>query len=192
MKDFITAFAFIAGRLVLTPFLIWARLPMDEFSSFTAPSQILSLIPGLTGVLLRRIWYEQMLRRCGKNLTVDWLGVVRTRDSMIGDRCTIGVSSWIGWVEMGNDVMTGSNVVILSGARQHSYSNLNEPMRNQRGEKKRIKVGSDVWIGAQSIIMSDINEGTVVGAGSVVTRSYPSYSIIVGNPARFLKSRYSG
>jgi virginiamycin A acetyltransferase len=177
--------------LMLLPFFLWSRLPLSEFSSFTAPSQLLALVPGLFGIILRRVWYQTMLRACGTNLTVDWLAVIRTRDSEVGDRCTFGVANWIGWVSIGDDVITGSHVILLSGAHQHAFDDFDRPMRCQRGDKRQLSVESDVWIGAQAVIMADISTGTVVGAGSVVTRTYREKSVIVGNPARVLRPRGS-
>ena len=58
--------------------------------------------------------------------------------------------------------------------------------------KGNIQIENDVWIGAKSIILSGvtIHSGAVVGAGSVVTKDIPAYSIVVGNPARVVKYRF--
>lgn len=55
----------------------------------------------------------------------------------------------------------------------------------------RIDIGKNVWIGAGCKILKDvaIGDGCVIGAGSVVTRSIPAYSIAVGVPARVIKKR---
>ena len=54
-----------------------------------------------------------------------------------------------------------------------------------------IVVDRNVWIGADSIILPGvtIGEGAVIGAGSVVTKDVPPYTVAVGNPARVVKSR---
>ncbi|MDP1927106.1 MAG: acyltransferase [Thiobacillus sp.] len=178
--------------ILLLPLLFWSRLPLPEYTTFTAPSQWLSFLPGYSGILLRRVWYRSTLRRCGSNLTVDWLAVIRTRETEIGDRCTLGVGNWVGWVRLGNDVMTGSHVVFVSGARQHGFNDVSRPMRQQHGQKSRVTVGNDVWIGAQTVVMADVSLGTVIGAGSIVTRQHPEMSVIAGNPARVLRKRGEG
>jgi acetyltransferase-like isoleucine patch superfamily enzyme len=183
------AVAYLTATLILLPLLAWSRLPLREFSAFTAPSQILSLIPGYFGILLRRVWYRLTLRHCGSNLTVDWLAVIRTRESEIGDRCTLGVANWIGWVHLGNDVMTGSHVVFTSGRRQHGFDDVSCTMRQQHGQKVQVKVGDDVWIGTKAVVMADVSAGTVIGAGSVVTQMHPEYCVIVGSPAHVLRKR---
>ncbi len=57
--------------------------------------------------------------------------------------------------------------------------------------KGEIYIDDDVWIGIGAIILSGVKIGrsSIIAAGSVVTRSFPPYSIIGGNPARLLKTR---
>lgn len=178
--------------LILLPFLLWSRLPLPEYSAFTAPSQLLALVPGFLGVLLRRVWYRSTLRACGTNLTVDWLAVIRTRQSEVGNRCTFGVANWVGWVRVGDNVITGSHVSLISGAKQHNFSDIDRPIREQHGEKRQTVIGDDSWIGANVVVLADIAPGSVVGAGSVVTKKFDANAIIAGNPARLLRYRSMG
>ena len=59
--------------------------------------------------------------------------------------------------------------------------------------KGPVTIGHDVWIGANSIVMSGafIGSGSIVAAGAVVTKSYPPYSLITGNPATLKRRRFS-
>jgi acetyltransferase-like isoleucine patch superfamily enzyme len=59
-----------------------------------------------------------------------------------------------------------------------------------RGE---VVIGSDVWIGYGSVILSGIKvgHGAVIAAGSVVTREVPPYAIVGGNPARIIRYRFT-
>ncbi|WHU91108.1 acyltransferase [Burkholderia vietnamiensis] len=56
---------------------------------------------------------------------------------------------------------------------------------------KPVVIEDHVWIGARAIISPGvrIGEGAVVGAGSVVTRDVEPYTIVAGNPARYIKER---
>jgi acetyltransferase-like isoleucine patch superfamily enzyme len=59
--------------------------------------------------------------------------------------------------------------------------------------KGDIVIGSDVWIGAEAVILSGvtIGHGAVIGARSVVAKDVPPYAICVGNPARLVKYRFA-
>ncbi|WP_199194180.1 CatB-related O-acetyltransferase [Pleurocapsa sp. CCALA 161] len=59
--------------------------------------------------------------------------------------------------------------------------------------KGAINIGNGVWIGDNVTILPgvEIANGAVIGAGSIVTKSIPPYSIAVGNPAKVIKKRFS-
>lgn len=57
-----------------------------------------------------------------------------------------------------------------------------------------LKIGNDVWIGSNAIIMphvTNIGDGAVIGAGAVVNKNVPPYAVVVGNPARVVRYRFS-
>lgn len=60
-------------------------------------------------------------------------------------------------------------------------------------EEKEVVIGNDVWIGTRVIILPGVTIGdhSIIGAGAVVTKSFPDYSIIGGVPAKLIKSRIS-
>lgn len=59
--------------------------------------------------------------------------------------------------------------------------------------KGDIVIGNDVWIGRESVIMPGvkIGDGSIIGAYSIVTKDVPPYNIVGGNPAKFIKKRFS-
>ena len=89
----------------------------------------------------------------------------------------------LGDIEFGKHVMIGPKTVIWG--RDHGMA-LGQPMKQQAHEKMPIRIGSDVWIGANATILKGvtIGDGAVVGAGAVVTRDVPAGAVVVGNPAR--------
>lgn len=109
----------------------------------------------------------------------------------IGNNSGIGMNAKVpNDIVIGEDVMMGVNVTIFGS--NHIFDITDIPMRKQ-GIKKcnPVIIEDDVWIGSNSIIMPErrISKGTIIGAGSFVTKEFPSYSIIGGNPARLIKSR---
>ncbi len=164
--------------------LYWLRL-----FSFSTISQLVSLIPGLLGIAVRRVWYERTLEHCGKNLVVDFLSAIRTPKTCIGDNCYIGRANWIGLADIGNDFLSGNAVTIHSGNEQHGWDTTDQPIRLQEGKHRMVKIGQDVWIGSHTSVLEDISRGTIVGSGSVVTKVFPEYSVIGGVPAKVIRLR---
>lgn len=93
---------------------------------------------------------------------------------------------------MGNNVEIGPNVSFITG--EH-YTDI-EARRAHRGLEftREIVVGNDCWIGAGAIILAGvtIGDGCTVGAGSVVKKDVPAFSVVVGNPARVIRSAKRG
>jgi acetyltransferase-like isoleucine patch superfamily enzyme len=110
-------------------------------------------------------------------------------DICIGNYTRIGIGNTIiGPVIIGDKVNIGQNVLI-SGLN-HSYEDIDIPIADQGVLVKPITIADDVWIGGNAVILAGINIGrhVVVGAGSVVTRDIPPYSVVVGNPAKVVKA----
>src|SRR5690606_19919216 len=109
-------------------------------------------------------------------------------DVSIGERTVVGLSDVIiGPVEIGNNVMLAQHVVI-SGLN-HGYERVDVPPKEQDTERKLITISDDVWIGANSVVAAGVTIGKhcVIGAGSVVTKDVPDFSVAVGNPAKVIK-----
>lgn len=109
-------------------------------------------------------------------------------DISIGEHSMIGRGNVIiGPVNIGNRVMLAPNIVI-SGLN-HGYEDVNVSPSNQPVTTQTINIKDDVWIGANSVITAGVTIGkhAVVGAGSVVTKDVPDFSIAAGNPAKIIK-----
>jgi acetyltransferase-like isoleucine patch superfamily enzyme len=158
---------------------------------FRTVSELLSLIPYAVGIVVRAEFYRFALARCGDNVVIEFGVVFVYRDVSIGDHVTIGRYCIVHHCDFGDYVLVGEHSVFLSGSHQHNVDRVDVPIALQRGRKKRIAVGSDCWIGAHAVVMEDVADGAVVGAGSVVTRPVPASTIAAGNPARLLRRRGS-
>jgi acetyltransferase-like isoleucine patch superfamily enzyme len=99
--------------------------------------------------------------------------------------------SGFGGISIGDEVSIGHRVSILSS--EHGYGDLDIPIRRQKSDNKPVKIGSNVWIGANVTVLAGayIPDGCIIGAGAVVTKKlHKQDGIYVGNPARYLKSRF--
>lgn len=160
--------------------------------TFVGIAHLLAPLPGQLGRFVRRAWYSRELAYCGRNLVVDFGAAIRTPQTRIGDDCYIGIYNWVGLADIGDDFMSGSHVVILSGGRTHRFSDLTRPMRMQGTEMARITIGDDVWVGAQASIMSDVAAHSIVATGGIVTKCFAEYDILAGVPAAPIGSRRAG
>jgi virginiamycin A acetyltransferase len=162
---------------------------IGEDRAFALLSQAFSILPGLTGEYARKEIYRLTLNECALDCTISFGTIFSHSDCSIKEGVYIGSNCMIGKVVIGKDVLIGSNVDILSGKYQHSIDSIDIPIRYQKGEFKKIKIGEDTWIGNHSVIMDDLGKGCIIGAGSVVTQPIGDYSIVAGNPAKIIRKR---
>lgn len=103
-------------------------------------------------------------------------------------------------LSIGSFCSVASGVVFILGGNHNMNSISTFPFRHflygdssEAITKGEIIIEDDVWIGTNSIVLSGvtIGQGSVVAAGSVVTKSFPPYSVIGGNPAKLIKKRLS-
>jgi acetyltransferase-like isoleucine patch superfamily enzyme len=121
----------------------------------------------------------------------------------IGNNVYIGPGTLIECVEeieIGNDILISGNcnLVDTNSHSLHSSERVHDTVDWQKGllhknwevvDSNKIIIESKCWIGLRSIILKGVKlaEGTIVGAGSVVTKDSEQFSIIAGNPAKFIK-----
>jgi acetyltransferase-like isoleucine patch superfamily enzyme len=111
------------------------------------------------------------------------------------------LSAVLNGIEIGSFTSIASNVII-----QEEYHRMDrvttylinknifkKNLNNDIYSKGKIKIEEDVWIGSNSVILSGvtIGRGSIIGAGSIITKDVPRYSIVIGNPAKILKLRFS-
>ena len=129
---------------------------------------------------------------CGKNVNIE-----KGADFGSGFQLQIGNNSGLGIncrvpsnIIIGSDVMMGPECFILDA--NHSFENVEVPMINQgHAEKKQTIIEDDVWIGRDVLFTPGrvVKRGSIIGARCVLTKNFPEFSIIGGNPSRLIRSR---
>lgn len=140
----------------------------------------------------------------GKNFHAGRNVIMWAKDNItIGDNCYIGRNSQIeSNVQLGNNVLIANNVAFV-GKYDHNFqeigkqiilsSQIRDKNYNWKGLNELTIVEDDVWIGYGSIIMSGIKikTGSIIAAGSIVTKGVEEYSIYGGNPAKKIANRFN-
>lgn len=173
----------------LMDLIVFILIGILQLSSFLKMSQFISLIPFSFGNILRNRFYYKTLKLCGENCNFHFGTIITYRDIIIGNNVSIGPYNTLGYVELGDNVITAQFVHILSGNMQHGYERNDVPIIKQKGILRTVHIGSDVWIGANSVIMNDVSNGCIIGAGAVVTKPTKEYTIVAGNPGKCIKDR---
>jgi len=150
---------------------------------------------------IRRMATVDKFAAVGSNLSYDPDGTYSYPTIYLGDNVVLGTGATLvatrSIIRIGNDVMFGPGVTIRGG--NHRYDIVGIPTRWVTDDRKRpeddrdVIIEDDVWVGERAMIMHGvtIGRGSIIGAGSIVTRSVPRYSIAVGNPARVLRPRFT-
>lgn len=167
----------------------WMRRLDRHDHLFRFGSQCISLVPGLLGIYVRRAYYVTVLPRCGKDVVIEFGTLFAQRDTEIGDRVYIGAFCNVGTCRIGDEVLVGSNVDIISGRYVHFCDDPDIPIRDQGGVFEKISIGDGSWLGNRSIVMAEVGSHCVIGAGAVVIRPCDEYGIYAGNPARPVRNR---
>lgn len=109
----------------------------------------------------------------------------------IGKFCSIGPNFMCGYgLHPTNGISTAPPMFYSATNKSNGVSLCK---KTKYSEHKNIKIGNDVFIGANVTILDGINvgNGAIIGAGAVVTKDIPPYSIVGGVPAKIIRYRFS-
>jgi acetyltransferase-like isoleucine patch superfamily enzyme len=110
----------------------------------------------------------------------------------IGNNVSIHPMCYIeakGGLVIGNDVSIAHGVTIMTTT--HIYDKTDIPIKDQGSVANNVVIKDNVWIGAKATLLCGItvNQGAIVGAGAVVTKTIPANAVVAGVPARIIKMR---
>lgn len=109
-------------------------------------------------------------------------------DILIGAHTRIGLhNTIIGPVTIGSHVNLAQGITVT--ALNHNFGDSNMRIDEQGVSTKPVKIGDDVWIGANAVILPGVTIGNhaVVAAGAVVTKDVPPHCLVAGVPAKVIK-----
>lgn len=146
----------------------------------------------LAGKELRRWCCKRIFKHCGKNVNIErgakfgtGIGISMGDNSGLGIHCNVPSN-----ITLGRNVMIGPDCTVLD--RNHRHERTDIPMIEQGSTERRpTTIEDDVWIGCQVLIMPGrtVKRGSIIAGGCVLCKDFPEYSIVGGNPSRFIKSR---
>jgi maltose O-acetyltransferase len=150
------------------------------------------LFGGKISNYIRVFLCKRIFKKCGKIRTINRKVVFGSgRNIEMGDNSGIGANT-----EIPSDTIIGKNVMLSRRCfvlhRNHEFSRIDIPIIKQGfKETKKLIIEDDCWIGLNSILTPGrhVSKGSIVGMGSVLTKDFPEYSIVGGNPAKLIKSR---
>ena len=162
-------------------YLLAKNLPMQPFPGY-------SFYYKMRFFLVKRI-----IKKCGQKVVVKNNCYFGDGSKLIvGDFSQLGQNGRFGGpITIGSNVMMGPDIVIM--AVTHDVSDFSKPMidPNNRAIENPVLIGNNVWIGTRVLILPGVNIGnnSIIGAGSVVTKSFPDNSVIAGVPAKLINVR---
>jgi acetyltransferase-like isoleucine patch superfamily enzyme len=192
MKAFLKKAVYVLSLVVVSPLILIDRIERwlsKSEQAFVFMGQLLGLVPGQPGSCLRAAYYSATLDEASPAVHIGFGSIFCHRDAAIGRHTSVGMHCIFGCVRIGEEVMIANRVSIPSGKRQH-LDETGDIVHTTR--RTTIHVGSLSWIGDGAIIMHDMGENCILGAGSVVTKALPAGSTASGNPAKVLRRMAKG
>lgn len=147
---------------------------------------------GIAGRKIRGFLFNKITGNKGTNINIQKnIKFSMNNIIFVDDNSGIGMDSQVqGPIKIGKNVMIGPQFLCFT--QDHNFDRVDIPMIKQGVSKRcRIIIEDDVWIGARVTILKGvkIGQGSIVAAGSVVTRDIPKFSIYGGVPAQMIKRR---
>jgi len=180
---------------------------------------IVSLLPGRSGAIIRRVIIKILVKKCGKNLKTEF-GLIITgfKNITFGNNCNfmrhcsfnsdgegeiifgnnVNVnynvnfnSSIKGFIKIGDNFLCGPNTVFRTS--NHIFSNKSLNINEQGHSSGKIIIGNNVWIGSNCVILKNVHIGnnSIIGAGSIIRKNVKENEIITGlDPVKYKKTKY--
>lgn len=183
----------VRAGLRLLRFALKALMDLGRCSEDELYQAFLMRLPGEPGQRRRQEYFTRRFGRCGEGIVMlQGVRILVVENMRVGRNFALAAQVMInatGGFEAGDDVLIGPGTKIWT--MNHRFDNPERPVNQQGFEAAPVRIGNDVWIAAQCIILPGVTIGdhSVVGAGSVVTRDVPPWTVVAGNPAKPIRER---
>jgi acetyltransferase-like isoleucine patch superfamily enzyme len=181
-----TAAAVLVSPSVLICYLETKRGPGYE-RFFHGWGQFYAVMPGLSGMLLRRAFYRGTLAECSADCQISFGVLFNHREAVIGPEVYIGPYALLGRVNLGRGSLIGSRSSILSTGEHHVMDEHGRWTTPSNLTFEITEIGEYSWIGEAAIVMAKTGDGAMISAGAVTSTYVPAHVLVAGNPARFVK-----
>jgi virginiamycin A acetyltransferase len=151
---------------------------------FCFSAEFLSLVPGMFGNYLRKGFYWAVCTDISPDTQFNFMSLLAHRENIIKGGTLIGAYTTIGYSNIGENVLFGSKISIISGKYQHGRPSQRINGETISEEHVVVNIGRNSWIGQDSVILANIGENCTVAAGSVVFKDVQDNTTVMGNPAR--------
>jgi acetyltransferase-like isoleucine patch superfamily enzyme len=165
-------------------------LVLGKDRALEGASQTLALLPGISGMFLRRAFLGVVLARCHRSSEICFGTLFSQVDAIIDENVYVGPRCHLGWVHLERDVLIAAGVHIPSGAQTHHFDDPRTPIRQLGGARSMVTIGAGAWVGSAAVVMADVGRGSIIAAGSVVTKPVPENVIAGGVPAKVIRGRF--
>ena len=192
MREYLKAVAHGVALAIVTPALVSyaiRRRMLGADRALEGAAQAMALLPGLTGVYLRRAFLSRVLAQCDRSATIAFGVLFSQSGARLGANVYVGPRCHLGLVHLERDVLLGAGVHVPSGGATHGTTDPGRPIREQAGSPTMVRIGEGTWIGSNAVVLADVGRHCVVGAGAVVTAPLADYVVAVGVPARVIRTR---
>jgi len=199
---------YILKKIIKKIFFKSVKSSTEVYKSFIKTGNQ-SIISGLN-IQLRKAEKEKIYLTIGNNSVVQGNFIFEKNSGFIkiGDNTFIGGGTFIciDSIEIGDNVMfSWGCTVVDNNSHSTKWSERKDDVKDWKRGLDEAKIGvykdwtnvksakiiikNKVWIGFNSIILKGITigEGSIIGAGSVVTKDIPDWAIVAGNPAKIIK-----
>ena len=170
--------------------LIKKRLALFAYNYFIKHMPENSSVFNLGQSKLRQWCVSKICKSAGSDLYID-KGVNFTFGLKIGNHSGVGSNGHVcGEITIGDNVLIAPDVIMYT--INHRFRDASKTIISQGSlPEEPIIIGNDVWIGRRVMIMPGVHigDGAVIGAGSVVAKDIPPYTIAVGSPIQFKGTR---